>query len=152
LLDDNNTVGLDDTLMVLDGHPRIEVRLFNPFLRRTARMIDYPSDLSLLHRRIHNKSLSADDQATTIGGPTIGDEDFDAVPEASLAVLDVLAVGPIVAQVAADFDRYWASASAYPVADLVAPPSVDVAQARLAALAGAAAARAGQVDPREFLH
>src|SRR5690606_37611810 len=95
--------------------------------------------------------LSADGQATIIGGRNIGDEYFDAVPEAAFADLDVLAVGPIVAQVAADFDRYWARASAYPVADLVAPPSEDVAQARLAALAGAAAARSGQVDPREFL-
>ncbi len=37
LLDDNNTPGLDDTLRLLDSHPNIEVRLFNPFSFRTLR-------------------------------------------------------------------------------------------------------------------
>lgn len=37
LLDDNNTHGLDDTLRLLDSHPNIEVRLFNPFSFRTLR-------------------------------------------------------------------------------------------------------------------
>src|ERR1051325_4948766 len=30
LIDDNNTSGLDPTLSVLDAHPNVEVRLFNP--------------------------------------------------------------------------------------------------------------------------
>src|SRR5690606_24846085 len=34
LLDDNNTSGLDRVLAALDGHPRIEVRLFNPLVTR----------------------------------------------------------------------------------------------------------------------
>lgn len=37
LLDDNNTSGLDATLAVLDSHPNIEVRLFNPFVIRRPR-------------------------------------------------------------------------------------------------------------------
>ena len=31
LLDDNGTSGLDRELAALDGHPNIEVRLYNPF-------------------------------------------------------------------------------------------------------------------------
>lgn len=37
LLDDNNTPGLDDTLRLLDSHPNIEVRLFNPSLSYATR-------------------------------------------------------------------------------------------------------------------
>src|SRR5690606_8444357 len=35
--------------------------------------------------------------------------------------LDVMAVGPVSAQVSEDFDRYWASRSSYPLARLVEP-------------------------------
>src|SRR5690606_36354837 len=35
--------------------------------------------------------------------------------------LDVLAIGPVVREVSADFDRYWASGSSYPLNRIVAP-------------------------------
>lgn len=48
LLDDNNTPGLDDILRLLDSHPRIEVRLFNPFSFRLLRPLGYITDFSLI--------------------------------------------------------------------------------------------------------
>ncbi|MBU5647878.1 phospholipase D family protein, partial [Pluralibacter sp. S54_ASV_43] len=54
LLDDNNTPGLDDTLRLLDAHPNIEVRLFNPFSFRMLRMLGYLTDFARLNRRMHN--------------------------------------------------------------------------------------------------
>jgi putative cardiolipin synthase len=118
LLDDNNTWGLDPILAALDSHPNIEVRLFNPVLQRRHRLLGYLSDPRRLNRRMHNKSFTADNQATIIGGRNIGDEYFGAHDGALFADLDVLAVGPVVQEVSDDFDRYWASASAYP-ADLI---------------------------------
>ncbi len=47
LLDDNNTPGLDDILRLLDSHPRIEVRLFNPFSFRLLRPLGYITDFSV---------------------------------------------------------------------------------------------------------
>ena len=52
----------------------------------------------------------------------IGDEYFDAGQETSFVDLDVLAVGAVVPRVSADFDRYWASDSAYPVDRLLKQP------------------------------
>ena len=123
LLDDNKTSGLDAILAALDSHPNIEVRLFNPFVVRWPRLIGYVTDFPRLNRRMHNKSFTADNEATIIGGRNIGDEYFDAVAEGSLmfADLDVLAAGPVVASVSNDFDKYWASGSAYP-AERVLPP------------------------------
>jgi putative cardiolipin synthase len=134
LLDDNNTSGLDDILAALDAHPQIELRLFNPFVIRGMRWLGYATDFSRLNRRMHNKSITIDSQVTIIGGRNVGDEYFDAVPEGDLvfADLDVLAVGPIVRDVAADFDRYWASGSSYP-AEQFLPPADDAAQAALRA-------------------
>ena len=114
LLDDNNTSGLDVILAALDSHPNVEVRLFNPFVIRSPR-IGYLTDFLRANRRMHNKSFTADNQATIIGGRNIGDEYFGATEGMLFVDLDVLAIGPVVSEVSNDFDRYWNSASAYPV-------------------------------------
>lgn len=127
LLDDNRTVGLDPILAALDAHSNIEVRLFNPFVLRDFRLLGYATDFFRLNRRMHNKSFTVDNQVTIIGGRNIGDEYFGAAPEGTLtfADLDVLAIGPVVGEVSADFDRYWASRSAYPADRLLPSARAD---------------------------
>ncbi|HVL08834.1 MAG TPA: phospholipase D family protein [Burkholderiaceae bacterium] len=119
LLDDNNTGGLDSALAALDAHPNVEVRLFNPFAQRRWRVLGYLTDFARLNRRMHNKSLTADRQATIVGGRNVGDEYFNASASIGFVDLDVLAVGPVVEAVSNDFERYWNSASSYPVAMLL---------------------------------
>jgi len=125
LLDDNETSGLDPLLASLNSHSNIEVRLFNPFVIREPRWVDYITDFFRLNRRMHNKSFTADNQATIIGGRNIGDEYFDATARLMFSDLDVLAVGPVVTEVSKDFDRYWASGSSYPAERLL--PAVNPA-------------------------
>lgn len=123
LLDDNNTAGLDEALAALDAHPLIEVRLFNPNAMRSVRAVGLVADFMRLNRRMHNKSFTADNQVTIIGGRNVGDEYFGAAGEISFADLDVIAAGPVVRAVSDDFDLYWNSPSAYPLA-LLAPDAV----------------------------
>lgn len=132
LLDDNGIAGLDAVLAALDDHPNIEIRLYNPFVLRWPKLVGYLADFARLNRRMHNKSLTADGQATVIGGRNIGDEYFGATGGAFFADLDVLAIGPVVADVSEDFDRYWSSPSAYPAERLLAP----VKATELAAILG----------------
>ncbi len=120
LLDDNSTAGLDTILAALDAHPNIEVRLFNPFMHRRWRALSFLTDFWRLNRRMHNKSFTADNQATIIGGRNVGDEYFDAGQGVSFVDLDVLAIGPVVNDVSKDFDHYWASDSSYPAARVLA--------------------------------
>ncbi|GGB64722.1 phospholipase D-like domain-containing protein [Blastomonas aquatica] len=122
LLDDNGIAKLDDELTALDSHPDIEVRLFNPFVIRTPKVVGYLLDCFRLNRRMHNKSLTADNQMTIIGGRNIGDEYFGPGDQPEFADLDVLAIGAIVPEMATDFARYWTSASSYP-APLILPPA-----------------------------
>ena len=136
LLDDGGTAGLDAELAALAQHPRIEVRLFNPLLPRWPKPLGYLTDFSRTNRRMHNKSFTADNQASIVGGRNVGDEYFGATHGILFADLDVLAVGPVVQAVSADFDRYWASASAWPVQAIV-PAADDATQAELAARAAA---------------
>ncbi len=129
LLDDNNTVGLDSLLLALHRHPNIEVRLFNPFRQRDWRWVGYLTDFSRLNRRMHNKSFTADNQVTIVGGRNVGDEYFGAGQEFLFVDLDVMAIGPVVDDVSTDFDRYWASASAWPVDRVVADTGVPGVEA-----------------------
>jgi putative cardiolipin synthase len=125
LLDDNNTAGLDEVLAELDAHPNLEVRLFNPF-NRSARLLGYIVDFVRVNRRMHNKSFTADHQATIVGGRNVADEYFSAGANRAFVDLDVLAVGPVAEEVSRDFDRYWASESSYPAERIL--PSLDATE------------------------
>ncbi|WP_347303378.1 phospholipase D family protein [Croceibacterium sp. TMG7-5b_MA50] len=121
LLDDNGIAGLDRALAALDAHPLIEVRLFNPFRIRWPKAVGFLTDFRRLNRRMHNKSLTADCAATIVGGRNIGDEYFGAHEGPLFADLDVLAIGEVVPEVAADFQRYWKCAAAFPATQILWP-------------------------------
>jgi len=128
LLDDFHTAGTDWVLAALDAHPAIEVRLFNPFPTRHLRFLDAVRDFVGTNRRMHNKSFTADNQVTVMGGRNIGDAYHSEGATVTFADLDVAAVGPIVAEVSAQFDRFWNSPFAVPAAEIIrpqAPPPDD---------------------------
>lgn len=131
LLDDNGTSGLDAEIAQLDAHANIEVRLYNPFNLRRFKMLSYTFDFFRLNRRMHNKSFTVDGLATIVGGRNIGDEYFGTGPTPLFVDLDILAVGEIVPEVAADFDRYWASPSVSPAGSIVAATGGDPISERL---------------------
>jgi putative cardiolipin synthase len=140
-------------LAALDAHPNIEVRLFNPFAIRSPRWVGYLVDFFRLNRRMHNKSFTADDQATIVGGRNVGDEYFGATTGVLFADLDVLAIGSVVGEVSRDFERYWTSGSAYPVDKLL--PAGDAtavaAAARDALKQPAARAYVNAIDASAFV-
>jgi len=119
LLDDNGIAGLDTVLSALDRHPNIAVRLFNPFRIRFPKAVGYVADFGRLNRRMHNKSFTVDAAVTIVGGRNVGDEYFGAHDGGLFADLDVLAVGPIVAETLQDFERYWHCSSAYAAAQIL---------------------------------
>lgn len=127
LVDDNNTSGLDATLATLDAHPNLEVRLFNPFANRSFRAGDFALDFSRVNRRMHNKSFTADNQVAIVGGRNVGDEYYGADLQFGFQDLDVVTVGPVVREVSREFDQYWNSEAAYPIAGLLAKPPPDAA-------------------------
>jgi cardiolipin synthase C len=133
LLDDMNTGGLDPVIAALDAHPNLEVRLYNPFANRRTRALDFLSDFSRVNRRMHNKSLTVDNQASVVGGRNIGNEYYGVGEGTVFADLDVVAVGAAVRDVSRQFDLFWNSASAYPAGSLVAATAPADLDARFAA-------------------
>lgn len=125
LLDDMNDNELEPLLLALNSHKNVQVRLFNPFIYRSFRLIDYLTDFSRVNRRMHNKSFTVDNTVTIVGGRNIGDEYFGASEDLMFSDVDVLAIGPVVAEVSADFDRYWASESAFPLQQIIETVAID---------------------------
>jgi putative cardiolipin synthase len=132
LVDDMDMADTDLGVAVLDAHPNMEVRLFNPFARDRSRLGQYISRFGSVTRRMHNKSFTADNQMTIIGGRNVGDEYFGADPSVSFADMDVLLAGTAVQEVSTSFDLYWNSELSYRVSSLgeKAPTEVAVQQAR----------------------
>jgi len=142
LLDDNGIAGMDPLLAELDAMDNAEVRIINPFANRSARWLGYLTDFRRLNHRMHNKSMTADGQASIVGGRNIGNEYFAAGQDVSFADLDVVAVGPAARDVSRAFDDYWNSDAAYPARILIKPAQQPV----IAAAAAAARADAQATD------
>jgi len=96
LLDDLDKLGKDDVLRALDGHPHLEIRLFNPFHERKSSLWSmgkqFAGDFGRLNRRMHNKTFIADGAMAVVGGRNIGDEYFDASGTYNFRDLDVLTI------------------------------------------------------------
>lgn len=130
LLDDMNTSGKDSALALLSEHPNVEVRLFNPFLNRLLRGWEFLGNFARANRRMHNKSLTVDGLTTIVGGRNIGDEYFSANQSVDFGDFDLLAIGPVVAEISSQFDLYWNSQAAYPAASLIPPSDLSWSEAK----------------------
>jgi putative cardiolipin synthase len=115
LLDDLYNQALNPEFYALDTHPNISIRLFNPFATRGFKYVDFFIDTARINRRMHNKSFTADNQYTMVGGRNIGDEYFDALEDTNFYDLDLLVTGPLVEQVSNQFDIYWNHETVVPI-------------------------------------
>jgi len=112
LLDDALTIVEDDILLLVDAHPNIEVRLYNPISRRGINILNAIGDFRRANRRMHNKTFTVDNQMTIVGGRNIADEYFELRAELEFIDLEVLGVGNVALKVSETFDRFWNSGQA----------------------------------------
>lgn len=136
LVDDWGMMMDDDRLTALAEHPRLEIRLFNPFAARNVRAVDYIGHFSQIHRRMHNKLFIADNQVTILGGRNKGDAYFGGTQGWHYMDLDMLALGPLSEEASASFDLYWNHQLAVPISDIARRTSdgeLANARARLSA-------------------
>ena len=121
LIDDMYGGEADDVWSAVDSHPGVEVRLFNPFERGRSKNLQFMTRFRTVNHRMHSKSFTVDGQVSVVGGRNIGDEYFQADPNLAFTDVDVMAIGPVVAEVSAAFDEYWNSRHARPVGTLMPP-------------------------------
>ena len=115
LLDDIFTTVEDRYLAVLNSHPNIEVRIFNPIARKGIYAFNYLGNFSLANRRMHNKAFIIDNQVAVVGGRNIAAEYYQLDMSGEFVDFDMLTVGPVVKQVSSEFDTYWNHTLAVPM-------------------------------------
>ena len=115
LIDDIFTPDADEGLSLLNSHPNIEVRLFNPVSRNAYKYWAFLLDFNRANRRMHNKSFTVDNTVTIVGGRNIGEEYFELKQDIVFDDYEVLAMGPTVGQVSTGFDLFWNSELSVPI-------------------------------------
>ena len=115
LLDDVFTTASDQKLLLLNQHPNIQVRLFNPISRSGFYMLNFAGDFKRANRRMHNKSFTVDNAISIVGGRNIADEYFALKHEEVFADFDILAFGEIAKAISGSFDIYWNHSLAVPI-------------------------------------
>ncbi len=119
MIDDITTGEIRRSLIALDGLSNIEIRVFNPVNHgdqsKLSRFLAAIMNIDRATRRMHNKALIADNQMAIIGGRNLGDEYFDTHEEKYFKDIDVLAAGPITADISASFDEFWNDVSSFPI-------------------------------------
>ncbi|MDX2417776.1 MAG: phospholipase D-like domain-containing protein, partial [Xanthomonadales bacterium] len=69
----------------------------------------------LANRRMHNKSFTVDNQVSIVGGRNIADEYFELLTDTEFVDFDMLAAGPVAAEISVMFDRFWNHELAVPM-------------------------------------
>ncbi len=113
-----------DTLASLaSAHVNFQMRIYNPVLGRAR--LSYPQYVLAaaccwrqLNRRMHNKEFLIDGVVGITGGRNYQDRYFDWDPAFNFRDRDILVAGPVTAEMAANFEAFWHSPRAVPIAEL----------------------------------
>lgn len=135
LLDDVFTTTPDKNLLLINQHPNIEVRLFNPISRRGLRALNFVGNFRRANRRMHNKSFTADNAISIVGGRNIADEYFQLKDTSVFADFDVVVLGPVVSEISRSFDDYWNHMLAIPIEQLSKEPDEGALESTRAKIA-----------------
>ncbi|HEC52280.1 hypothetical protein LCGC14_0542900 [marine sediment metagenome] len=119
LLDDLGSSLEDLKVSVVDHHPNIEVRLYNPLSLRSEWLKGFSKlgEFGRINYRMHNKLIVADNRAIITGGRNIGDEYF-TLSDVDFQDVDVVGIGPIADPASDSFDNFWNSGIAIPISTL----------------------------------
>ena len=103
-------IGKGKNLAVLETHPNVEIRIFNPLeQKRPGRKKKTYQTLERFNYRMHNKIVVADNRITILGGRNLGNNYFGLNQTYNFLDLDVLGVGPVARLMSGIFDHFWNS-------------------------------------------
>ncbi len=128
LLDDMGIGSMDATLLTLDSHPNIELRVYNPLRNRTGvmRVLEMVQRAWGLNHRMHNKAWIADGRMAVVGGRNVGEAYFSAAEDTNFHDLDVMVFGPAVVDASRIFDNFWNSEAVVPIEALNRKPQTTI--------------------------
>ncbi len=119
LVDDSFILDADQELLDIDQHASIELKVFNPYKRRSShtamREVLNLGEFHRLDHRMHNKVMVIDNQVAVLGGRNLADHYFGYDENDNFRDMEVVVGGPIVHQLADGFDLYWNDGWSFPV-------------------------------------
>ncbi len=150
LLDDSFTMHQDLALHAIDAHPRIDIRIYNPFRHRpdnvVLRQLFNLGEFSRINHRMHNKALVVDGRAAIVSGRNIADEYFGFDHRFNFRDMELLTAGKGVRGVVRHFDQFWNSGWSFPIHQIIKPPG---GAPDLNAIRHSLAAKPGPVPARD---
>ena len=112
----------DKSLLALDKHPNIEIRIYNPkhqvgtpFYKRALNVV---TDFRGANQRMHDKTFVVDGKVAITGGRNMADEYFDYDQDYNFRDRDALLLGEAVKTMEASFDAFWDNTLSVPVESL----------------------------------
>jgi putative cardiolipin synthase len=136
IADDILLLSEDERIAVIDVHPNVEVRLFNPWRQYSSRRkVKVSQTVERFNYRMHNKLIVADNRIAILGGRNLGDEYFGFNHTFNFLDIDVLGVGPVARESSELFDHFWNSPAVVPASAFGhAQPEESVAEIEYADL------------------
>lgn len=123
LVDDVLVEADAQTLVALDAHPNLEIRIYNPNLNigkgLPRKLFNVVTDFRGINQRMHNKTFTVDGRIVITGGRNIADEYFDYDSEYNFRDRDVLLLGGVAHEVQRSFEEFWFDSLSRPVRALV---------------------------------
>lgn len=123
-----------ESLLALDAHPGVEIRIYNPRHRvgvsKLRRLWNLAADFRAANQRMHDKVFLVDGKVAIIGGRNVADEYFDYDYEYNFRDRDLLLMGPETNAVSAHFERFWGSPLAAPLEALLKAERAAMTPAR----------------------
>jgi len=123
LVDDSFILDADQQLLDIDRHANIELKVWNPYRRRSSeaalRQVLNAGEFERLDHRMHNKVMVVDNRVAIVGGRNIATHYFGYHETENFRDMELVAGGPVVQELASGFDAYWNDRWAFPVAAIM---------------------------------
>jgi len=108
ITDDILLTSEDENIALINAHPNVEVRIFNPWRQYSSRRsVKAARTLERFNYRMHNKLMVADNRIAILGGRNLGDEYFGLNNTFNFLDIDVIGVGPVARESSELFDHFW---------------------------------------------
>jgi cardiolipin synthase C len=123
LVDDIMVDADAEDIMILDAHPNIEIKIYNPginlgknILQKVTKVL---TDFRSINQRMHNKIFMVDDKTVITGGRNIADEYFDYDHEYNFRDRDIFLMGKVCEPIKKSFDTFWDHDLSVPVGQII---------------------------------
>lgn len=123
LVDDLLIDAPDKTMLGLNSHPNVQIRIYNPKhsvgTSKLEQLVNLAFNFRSANQRMHDKTFTVDGAVTITGGRNMADEYFDYNQNYNFRDRDILLLGPVLKDVQGNFDAFWDSDFVTPVEKLL---------------------------------